>query len=268
MRGFLLFTSIIFVAPITSLAIESSPVTGFVDGPVWADSNLAQEEKVKLYAAVFNGEKSRTDFVVEFHDGSDVLGKTEISIWPKEAKAASIDWVVEDGRHNIVAKITSAKIDDVMLDLDRVETKKMSFNVNEEAKETSASVIVENSEAKGSTKLSSLIEKISFKEGSFGEKAKDSVINILDKIDSWRSLTKTHLTESIEKIKDSRKDVDNMKPETKTMSFLHLWVVQILKFIFSVGVIFYGLGVVIAIILIRKFFAFVGWLFRKRPETV
>ncbi len=266
MKGFLLAISIIFFTPLTSFATTASPTTGFIDGSVWSDSNVVVGERIKLYAAVFNGEKSRVDFVIEFHDGATVLGKSEVSIWPKEAKAASVDWVVENGRHNIVAKITSAKLDEVTLDLDRVETKKMSFNVSEETKGTDTPATTENSETESSTELSGLIEKISFKDGSFGDKAKNYTINVLDKIDSWRSLTKSHLSESIEKIKDSRKDVANMKPETKTMSFLHLWVVQILKFIFSVGVVFYGLGIILSIIILRKFFTFLGWLFRKRPE--
>lgn len=266
MRGFLLVISIIFVAPFVSAAAEASPATGFVDGPVWTDSNISEGERIKLYAAVFNGEKSRADFVVEFYDGPDALGKTDISIWPKEVKAASIDWLVKDGRHNIVAKITSAKIDDVVLDLDRVETKKMYFSISEEVKETNTPVIAKDSETKGSTELSGLIEKISFKEGSFGDKIKVFVINNLDKIESWRSVKESQLLESIQKVKDERSKTDNMKPELKTMSFLHLLLLQILKFIFSVGVVFYGLTVVIVIILIRKFFAFLGWLFRKRPE--
>lgn len=266
MRGFLLAISIIFVAPLVSAAAEVSPATGFVDGPVWTDSSIAEGDRIKLYAAVFNGEKSRVDFVVEFYDGSEVLGKTEISIWPKEAKAASIDWVVETSRHNISAKIISAKIDTVMLDLNKVETKKMSFNVSEETKDTETTTVKDDTETESSTQLSGLIAKISFKKGSFGDKAKMFVINTLDKIDSWRSLTKSHLSDSVNKIKDSRKDVTNMKPEVKTMSFLHLWLVQIIKFIFSVGVVFYGIGIILAIIFVRKFFALLGWLFRKRPE--
>lgn len=254
------------MTPIFSLFAQTSSSTGFIDGPVWADSVLVKGERIRLYAALFNGENSRVDFKVEFFDGTKSIGKAETSIWPKEAKAVSVDWVVEDGRHNIHAKIVEAKIDTKTLDLKADQTKKLSFNVGANKDEVKVEPETNTDSEDVSTEFSNLINKINFKSGSSGDKVKTFVLNTVDKIESWRKSTKSSLDETSDKIKESRKDVSNMKSEVKAMSFLHLAVVQILKFIFSVGTVFYSLGIILGVIVLRKIFHLLGRLFRRNPE--
>jgi hypothetical protein len=248
-------------------ALEGNVRTGFVDAPIWSDKEVRLDEKTKLFATLFNAENSRVDFVVEFSNNNDVIGKTDVSIWPKEAKVAVIDWTPSIGRSVISAKIISAKIDGVVLEIQNINSKKLTYNVSEESpavKESPKS----NTGGSNKTQLSNLIEKINWKSGSFGDKSKIFVISVIENIESWRSSTEDKIVSSIDKVKESRKDLLNMKPEVKAMSFIHLGGLQILKFIFSVGTIFYGLFIVLSIVIIRKIFGLIFSIFRRRSDNI
>ena len=117
-----------------------------------------------------------------------------------------------------------------------------------------------------STIASDMIAKIKFKEESFGDDVRQRIINGLRHSEIWREKVSESLVAPIDKVKDLRKDMDKIKPEIKVMSFLHLRALQILQFIFSIGFVFYGLAVVLAILVIKKLFAFLGWIFRRKAE--
>lgn len=128
------------------------------------------------------------------------------------------------------------------------------------------SEVVVDDPTPNSTMLGDLIEKIKFKEDSFGDKTKITVVKSLEKLEAWRNKVDASLDAPIQKVEDDRKDSINQKPEIKAMSFLHLWALKILQLIVSAGFIFYGLVVVIAIVVIKKLFAFIAWIFRRRAE--
>ncbi len=117
-----------------------------------------------------------------------------------------------------------------------------------------------------STLLGDLIEKIKFKEESFGAKIQISVVTNIESLEGWRNTTTSSLEEPIKKVQDSREKEENLKPEVKAMSFLHLWGLKVLKFILNTGLIFYGLVVVLGAFVLKKIFQFIGWIFRKRAD--
>lgn len=123
-------------------------------------------------------------------------------------------------------------------------------------------------EKSNSTMFSDMVEKIGFKEGSFGDKARNSIIGGLEDMEIWRHKAAADLDTSLDKVKESRKNTDNMKPEIKTMSFLHMSALQVMKFVLLTGFVFYALSIVIALIIIKKFIAFIGWIFRRRADSV
>lgn len=115
-----------------------------------------------------------------------------------------------------------------------------------------------------STMLADLIEKIKFKDESFGQDVSVGAVKGLDSMEEWRNKIATSLETPIEKVKESRKVAENMKSEIKAMSFLHLAGLQVLKFVFSVGVIFYSLVIILGLVVIKKLFAFLRWVFRRK----
>jgi hypothetical protein len=126
----------------------------------------------------------------------------------------------------------------------------------------------DKSSSENATIVSELIEKINFKDDSFGAKVQTSIVTGLEATEAWRTKVAESLSAPIEKVEESRKDLDTMKPEIKAMSFLHLWAIKILKFIISVGFIFYTLAVVVALVVIKKLFAFLKWVFRRKADQV
>lgn len=128
------------------------------------------------------------------------------------------------------------------------------------------SEVVTDDTTPNSTMLGDQIEKIKFKEDSFGDKTKISVVSGLEKLEAWRNKVDASLDAPIQKVEDERKDAVNQKPEIKAMSFLHLWALKILQLIVSAGFIFYGLVVVVVIVVVKKLFAFIAWIFRRKAE--
>lgn len=108
-------------------------------------------------------------------------------------------------------------------------------------------------------------EKLSFGPETFLGKLDGQVLKLTDGIESWRDAKETKFGESIDKVSQKREtDKKEAKPATKVMSFLHLILLTVLLFVFSLHTIFYLALIFITFGILRRLFGFLFGLVRNR----
>ena len=239
MRFGAIFLSFLIV-PFALFAEGASSWTGFVEGPVWfSEESLKLDQTVKIYSAVFNGESSRMVLKVDFVDDTTVLNSKEIIVNPNETKTVFTDWKVSSGSHEIFAIISSAKVEGENFILERIKTDSVKFSVT---KEVPGSVI--------KNALTSKFLGVFEGEGDFMEKADNWFKLNFAKSEEFREETLKKIDSSKDKIGQRREEKD-LKSSQKFLYFLHFYTLVVVKFIFSVSVLFYIVSVVIIYLLLR-----------------
>ena len=250
------FVFLLLLIPSALMAEGISARTGFIDGPIWfSEEFLKVEDKVKIYTAVFNAEDSRLVLKVDFVDDDTVISSKDVIVSPNETKTISADWKVSLGSHQIFAIISSSKIDDKQVILERVKTSSVKFSTTKDVPAN----LVKNAI---SSKFSSVIKT----DGNF-----------IDKVDSWFKLnfvkseefreekltdlkkTKEDLSVKIEKEKDS-------ESRAKIVSKAYLFALIAVVFIFSVSIAFYICLLIIFYIILRTIWKILKRIFRKKHE--
>ena len=108
-------------------------------------------------------------------------------------------------------------------------------------------------------------ERLSFDGDTFLGKIDNSVIKFTAGIESWRASKETKFGESIDKVSKKREaDKKDAKPATKVMAFLHLILLTVLLFVFSLKTVFYLALIFIAFGVLRRLFGFIFGLVRQR----
>ncbi len=108
-------------------------------------------------------------------------------------------------------------------------------------------------------------ERLSFGDDTFLGKTDNSILKFTAGIESWRANKETKFGESIDKVSEKREsDKKEAKPATRVMAFLHLILLTILLFVFSLKTIFYLALIFIAFGILRRLLGFIFGLARQR----
>lgn len=110
-------------------------------------------------------------------------------------------------------------------------------------------------------------DTVSFEEGTFLGDANKKVNEWFVIVEAWREKERAAFKASldaVEKERSANKDASSVK---KTITIGHIILLSILLFIFSLKVAFYAAGALLAIMVVRRIFRFIGGLFRRRPEV-
>lgn len=108
------------------------------------------------------------------------------------------------------------------------------------------------------------IEKLSFEEGTFFGGINVAVIRLVGKVEFFREAKKVSFRESLDKVDDKRQEDKDAKPASKIFTFLHICLLAILLFIFSLQVAFYVIGGLIVWAVVRRVLRFFfGWMRRR-----
>ncbi|MDQ5883170.1 MAG: hypothetical protein QG654_82 [Patescibacteria group bacterium] len=258
MRFGVIFLSF-FLVPFALMAEGTSTRTGFVDGPVWfSEESLKLDQTVKIYTAIFNGEDSKMTLKVDFIDDTTSLSVKEVFINPNETKTVSADWKISAGDHNIFAVISNTKVGDEQVVLERNKTSSVKFSVTKDIP--------------GAVAKKALVDKFSnIFEGEEG---------FMDKADSWFKVNFTKSEEfresKLKQIESSKDKVEKRRKEeakeketkasVKVISFIHLYALIIVGFIFSVSVVFYVCAFILSYIALRTIWRILKRIFRKQHE--
>jgi hypothetical protein len=111
------------------------------------------------------------------------------------------------------------------------------------------------------------LEGIKLQEGSFGDKVRTTVSTFLVHTENWRKDAKVSLGAALEKVKAARVAHPDDPPHVKAMTFIHMWVLMIVGFVFGVSFIFYTVAIIIAIFVLKRIFRIIVALFRRRADN-
>jgi len=251
---FTFFTFLCFIL-FSFNAFAYSPKTGFLTDSVWfSEDEVFLNQKIKIYTTLFNGESSDIKIHLNFVNNDIPLEKKEINLIPNESKTVFIEWKVALGQNEIYVEIIEVKIgnDDIVLSNKR--TKKTRFTISENT-------------------LTSLSGQTITEEflGFIKEDGKK------DKVESWfnRSFEKTEefrvkylnlFEESKDKIQKKKEKNKDSSSAVKGVTFVHLVLLALVSFIFSVKIIFYVVGFILAFSILKLIFNILKKIFRKDYE--
>ncbi len=258
----LIIVSILFSQNAYALVLNS----GFIPGQIWySEEKLIEGDTVNIHTAVWNGEKSSISVKVEFYDKNIVLGNRDIVIDSLELKDVHIPWKVTSGDHVISAKIisslsgTSNNKEKVTLSRTVTSNDKQFVSVvvkDNEGEIVTGTDLIQNKLNKASSDLESMVP----------ENISDSVSSSLSFVDDFRIKTLDQVNDVKEETKDRidllKKDEVIIIPTSlnkssiedateKPIAYIKLFLFSILSFILTNKIVFYGVLVLVAFLVLR-----------------
>lgn len=225
---------------------------GFIPAPIWFSSeSLSANTTTKVSTLVYNSTPDVLSLTVTFYDGDVVLGKKAGLISAQSSKEFSIDWKVTVGDHAIRAHIDNPKKGSATgpaVTLSSVDTDAYRFTVLADLGVHPFSTTPTDT-----------------KKGTTTEDKPAIVVgaqNTFDKIDGFRADTAKSIDKSIasaEKVlaeevapaKASSTTTTAPSKMERPLTYVKLFFLKLFSFIFSHGVLFYGLIILIIILFIR-----------------
>ncbi len=125
-------------------------------------------------------------------------------------------------------------------------------------------VLAQEEKEAPSKEKTSFAEKLSFSEGTFLGKINNSIINLVEKVETWREARAAKFRESLDKVDDKREENKEAKAMNKVFNVLQLVLLAVLLFIFSLQVVFYLIGTLIVLAILRKIFGTAFIFIRER----
>lgn len=257
-KVFIKFLIIFFgLFPLATLA-ETSSRTGFVDGTVWYSVDEMKEgDSIRIYAAVFNGEKSNLKGSVNFLDDRAILGTREIDIKPGETATISIPWTVEVGSHDILAKLEDTKNESVVVVLTRHETKHSRFSVTKD-------VSIDNAKSALTAQVGSLISLDNT--GIDFTKVDVWLDQNFKQVETFRKKNFVSFEIKKSKVKRDNAENENAKTPVKILSTMHFLLLSLLVLVFSITILFYLVILILMYFVLRIIWRLLKRLFRKKYE--
>jgi hypothetical protein len=270
-----LFTLILFYIAFASFVYAEVPInTGFIPGQIWYSKEpLIEGDTVKVYTAIWNGDDNSLSAKVTFYDKNVVLGTRDIIIPSGEMKDVSVSWQVTAGDHSISAKIVSSNISSLgkseQVSLSRSSTKEDSQFVKVLLKTgdgtiASTSDIVKSQVGDVSSTISSVLpDSIStpisetlnniddFRDTTSNkiDVVKKETQKVIDSYNLKGDVTKTDKAKTLSA--SELKEQSKINTIDKPLSYIKLFFLSIISFIFSNKIVFYGLIILISFFIIR-----------------
>jgi hypothetical protein len=265
MKKIIYLFAILFFGSFFYVQAEISTPTGIIPGAIWfSQEKLVADETVKVYTAIWNGEKEELKAKIEFYDKNIVLGSREIIIAEDQLKEVSISWKVTSGDHIINAKIISSVFGDKSIILDNNETEKKRIFIpvtviEEDGEESTAQNVVKNKIEETTEGISEIIpDSITGKASNFFNE-----IDVLrEDFSETVSATKEQAKEEIKLIENKEASQDFSDDENKLekpLAQAKFFSLQILSFILEHKIIFYALIILIIFFLLKFVYRLIAY---------
>lgn len=251
----ILFLIIPFLVFIPIISFAESSRTGFVDGTVWYSSDQIREgDSIRIYTAVFNGESSEIRASVDFIDNDVLLATRDIVVASGDTETVSISWKVEVGSHDIVAKIRDIVDKNGPVLVSRNETKHSRFSVTKDisidtARSALSAQVGNIVDFKGGVDLGGI-------DGWFDEN--------LNEIEAFRNDQLLFFQSKKVDIKEKAEKEEG--GPVKFMTFLHLYFLAFVVFVFSISIIFYLVLLLVAFMVLKILWRVLKKMFRKKYD--
>ena len=267
MNKFLLsiFVSLLIFSAIKVNA-EGIVNSGFIPGQIWySKPALIEGDTVNIHTAVWNGEKQAITVKVEFYDKNVILGNREVVVSPSELKDISVSWKITSGDHVISAKIISSAV----TVSGKKETVTLDRKITSNDKQFIAVVVKNNSgEVVSQTDaLKNQIEKTTSELNNIlPEQISTSVSDSYTTVDTIRVKAFTQL--DVAK-KETQKEINTLEAKSqkvstnsdkkgsiedatkKPITYIKLFLISFLAFIFGSKIIFYGIIIFLVFLIFR-----------------
>jgi len=245
---------------------ETTTNSGFIPGQIWySKASLVEGDTVNIHTAVWNGEKESFSFKVEFYDKNVILGSREVIVNSLELNDVYVPWKITSGDHVISAKIVSSQVsisgkkENVLIDRNITLDDRQFISVvvkNYLGEPISQSDALKNQIEKTSTEINNILP----------EKVSTSVSNSFSTIDNLRDKTFTQI--DVAK-KETQKELNAMNSEVKKspsssnnksniedaikkpITYVKLFLLSLLSFVFGYKIVFYGLVLLILFFILR-----------------
>ncbi len=288
MKKYFIFFILFYLFSTTAIHAEVFNTTGFIPGQIWYSKDpLVEGDTVKIFTAIWNNGASPLTVKIEFYDKNVILGTRDVVVPALKLQDVSISWKVTSGDHSISAKIispsitTSGKKEAVSLDRNlTIPDRKFVPVLIKTATGTpaSSSDIIKSQIDKASTSLdgaipNSITEPVSenlgfvddFRNKTFDKisEAKNEAQNKIETIikNEAKVATKNLVTSVVDNKKGIEKatvsntstnKVSVFDATEKPITYLKLFFLAVLSFIFGSKLIFYSLIVIIMFFVLRS----------------
>jgi len=263
-----LFSLIIILSFLLSLPVYAEVVmnSGFIPGQMWySEDELIEGETINIYTALWNGTKSPISIKVEFYDKNVILGTREVVISPLQLKDVSVPWKITSGDHTISAKIISSSV----IVSGQKQTVVLDRNITSNDKQF-VSVLIKNASdepVSSADALKSQVDKATSEINNIiPESVSDTVSNSFSVVDDFRN---KNYIKAEEVKKETQKEIETFKMNEKAekqalypkvgieeatqkpIAYIKLFLFSVLTFILGNKIVFYGIIIVVAFLILR-----------------
>ena len=132
MRIISIITFLFLVASTPVYGAVDATHVGFVDSSIWFDREpFFSLEEVRVYTTLANSSSADFNGVVEFYDGEIAIGSQNVTLERKGGfQVVWVDWVPEEGNHNLSVRITEATLTPTAGEPEAVEYTDLQTSLN------------------------------------------------------------------------------------------------------------------------------------------
>lgn len=240
---------------------------GFVPGNIWYSKDpFVQGDQIKIYTLIFNPDTRKFSGTVDFFDNSTLLGAKDFSIAGTSTKDISINWTVTAGDHQIFGQIENAKFTtasgaSMVASITDNMTSKSSRTVTNKVIAQNISNGINSVDSAFNTTLDSIQNIGDTVNSVVPAPVSQSITKTSNILDGFRENANTVLEKSkketqdqidaLNKAKSLTKDTTTANAIHKPFEYVKLFFFTILAAIFKYKILFYGLLVIIVLLIIN-----------------
>lgn len=106
-------------------------------------------------------------------------------------------------------------------------------------------------------------ERISFEEGTFLGDVNVKFMALIERIEIWRLAQKDTTDGSLDTLESRREDQEDPSTAVKVLTILHIALLALMLFVFSLQFVFWTIAVILIILILRKLITWIIGLFRR-----
>jgi hypothetical protein len=240
---------------------------GFVPGNIWySEDPFSEGDKIKIYTLIFNPDTRKFSGTVDFFDNSTLLGTKNFNVAATSTEDIYISWTVTAGDHQIYGQIQNAKF---LTSSGTYIDANLTQNQTSKSSRTVASKVVAQNITNGINSVDGAFNSTLNSIQNIGSTAKNVVPNSVSQvvttssntIDGFRQNTGNvfkNAQDQTQKNIDALNNTKNQPTSTlntndfqKPFDYVALFFLTILSFIFEYKILFYGIIIVIILLILR-----------------
>jgi hypothetical protein len=251
----------------TAKILAQTTNAGFVPQNIWySEDPFAEGDKIKIYTLIFNPDTRKFSGTVNFYDNNTLLGTKNFTVAPTSTEDIFINWTVTAGNHDIFGQIENAKFltsSGTYIDVSLTQNKTSTSS------RTVTSKVVAQNISNGINSIDGVFNTAVNSVQNIGSTAKtvvpttvsQTVANTTNTLDGLRNNISTALENTQKQTQNKIDALNNIKtPSGNTINSntfqkpfyqVELFFLTIFSAIFKYKMLFYGILIVLALLVLR-----------------